>query len=327
MTMVTIANTSTMTRHEWLELRKKGIGGSDASVVAGLNKYKSPFMLFLEKTGQVEADEIFETDEDGAFISGSEAAYFGTKDEAAVAAEFSLRTKLKVRRDNRMMAHKDHPWMIANIDRRVVGTNEILECKIASEYLKGEWEGDDLPQEYYIQGMHYLAVTGAEAVWFAVKIGGNKFVYKRIERDEDVIENLIAIEKDFWENHVMTGNAPDIDGSDASTGFLKALYPVGETGAEIELPDEAEPLIEQYHNASEQLDLYKKQKAEAENKLKAFVGEAEIGLAQSHLIEWKTVKARETLDSKALRAEHPDIYTKFVKVGKPTRRFAIKEAK
>ena len=322
--MQVLANTSGMSRDEWLEMRKKGIGGSDAAVVAGLNQYKSPFTLFLEKTGQIDADDVYETDEDGAFVSGSEAAYFGSKDEEAVAAEFALRTKLKVRRDNRMMAHKDYPWMLANIDRRIVGTNEILECKTASEYLKGEWEGDDLPQQYYIQGMHYLAVTGAKAVWFAVKIGGNKFVYKRIERDDEVIADLIAIEKDFWENHVMTGFAPQIDGSDASTNFLAKMFK-GEPNSEAYLDGEADELIQELEEAKESKKQIDELVKMYENRLKQKLGDVEVGKASGHLVTWKAVSSNR-VDSKLLKAEYPEIYEAVVKTS-TSRRFAIKKLK
>lgn len=322
--MQVIANTNGMSRDEWLAMRKNGLGGSDAAVVAGLNQYKSPFTLFLEKTGQIDADDVYETDEDGAFLSGSEAAYFGSKDEEAVAAEFALRTKLKVRRDNRMMAHKDHPWMLANIDRRVVGTNEILECKTASEYLKGEWEGDDLPQQYYIQGMHYLAVTGAKAVWFAVKIGGNKFIYKRIERDDEVIANLIAIEKDFWENHVVTGFAPPIDGSDASTNFLAKMFK-GNPDSEMLLDVEADQLIQELEEAKDSKKQIDELVKMYENRLKQKLGDVETGKASTHLVTWKSVSSSR-VDSKLLKSEYPDIYEAVVK-SSASRRFIIKKLK
>ena len=322
--MKVLANTATMTRDEWLQMRKQGLGGSDSAVVAGLNQYKSPFTLFLEKTGQIDADDVYETDDDGAFVSGSEAAYFGNKDEEAVAAEFSLRTKLKVRRDNRMMAHDEYPWMIANIDRRIVGTNEILECKTASEYLKGEWDGDDLPQQYYIQGMHYLAVTGAKAVWFAVKIGGNKFIYKRIERDEEVINNLIEIEKDFWENHILTGYAPQIDGSDASSNFLSNMFK-GEPGTETVLDSTADELIRELEEAKESKKQLDELVKSYENRLKQMLGDTETGKAKNHVVTWKSVSSNR-VDSKLLKTEYPDIYQAVVKES-TSRRFNVKQIK
>ena len=70
-----------------------------------------------------------------------------------------------------------------------------------------------------------MAVTGYEAWWIAVLIGGNKFVYKKIERDEDIIQYLVNMERDFWLNHVEKDVPPMFDGSEASTQLLKQMYP------------------------------------------------------------------------------------------------------
>ena len=107
--------------------------------------------------------------------------------------------------------------MLANVDRLIVGERIGLECKSASEYLKKDWEGEE--DCAYFQCQHYMAVTGYEAWWIAVLIGGNKFVYKKIERDEDIIQYLINMERDFWLNHVEKDEPPMFDGSEASTSY------------------------------------------------------------------------------------------------------------
>lgn len=314
--VIALANVSGMSREEWLEMRRNGIGGSDISAIAGLNKYKSAMSVYLDKVGETKIED-----------TTGEAAYWGNVLEDVVAREFQSQTDYKVRRDNRMLAHPEHPFMIANLDRVLVGKKEILECKTSSAYRLKEWEADEIPAEYILQVMHYLAVTGYEAAWIAVLVGGQKFIYKRIERDEEMIQYIIEIASDFWNNHVIKRVPPAYDGSKASSDLLGRMFPTAEQGSEAELPDDAEKWIEQYKKTSEQLDELKVQKTEAENKLKALIGGAEIGIAQNHFVEWKTVKARETIDSKKLRLEHPEIYTQCIKVGKPTRRFAIKEAK
>ena len=106
-------------------------------------------------------------------------AYFGNVLEEVVAQEFAKRTGLKVQRRNAILQHPAYPWMLANVDRLIVGERIGLECKTASEYLKKEWEGEEIPVTYLLQCQHYMAVTGYEAWWIAVLIGGNKFVYKR----------------------------------------------------------------------------------------------------------------------------------------------------
>lgn len=88
--------------------------------------------------------------------------------------------------------------MVANIDRKIVGQNAILECKTANQYLLKEWEDEEIPASYLLQVQHYLAVTGADRGYIAVLVGGQKFIWKEVPRDEELIEMIIQLEKDFW---------------------------------------------------------------------------------------------------------------------------------
>ena len=298
MAMVIAANTRDMTREQWLEERRKGIGGSDAAAIAGLSRYRSPIQVYMEKLGLIEPPEE------------NEAMYWGKKLEDIVAEEFSIRTGLKVRRRNAILQHPEHPFMLANVDRLIVGKSEGLECKTTSAYREDEWKDDEIPWEYAIQCHHYMAVTGYSAWWIAVLIGGNKFVYKRIERDEEIIRNLIKIESDFWNNHVLKQIPPDPDGSDASTEILKQLYPES-NGETIELPPDVESLIEQYEQAREEEKAAAERKREAENKIKAIMGEYEKGYWKDRKITWKTMTTYR-FDTKLFQKEHPDLYQKYV---------------
>lgn len=316
MNAIPIADTKDMSREEWLELRRNGIGGSDIAGILGLNKYKSPMGVYLDKVGESPHED--ET---------SEAAYWGNMLEEVVAQEFGTRTGLEVGNDTRMLSHPDYPFLIANLDRIVVGKPEIIECKTSSAYRAKEWEGEQVPMEYLIQVMHYLAVTGYERAHIAVLIGGQRFVHKTVERDDELIELMIDAASNFWNNHVLPKVPPPFDGSNASVTLIGAMFPQAENESETELPDEAEALIEQYREATDRMDAAKTDKLDAENKLKALIGNAEIGLGRNHIVEWKNVKARETVDARQLLIDHPDIVEKYRKVGNPTRRFSIKEVK
>ena len=145
-----LVSTADMPYEDWLEYRKQGIGGSDASVVCGISRYKSPVELWMEKTGQLPAQEA------------GEAAYWGTQLEALVRAEFTKRTGIEVKQIKQLLQSEDHPFMLANLD----GICEvpdvgpcIFEAKTASAYKAGEWE-DTIPDEYALQLAHYMAVTG-----------------------------------------------------------------------------------------------------------------------------------------------------------------------
>lgn len=309
MAMTIEAVTKGLTREEWLKIRRRGIGGSDAAAIAGLSRYRSPVKVYMEKLGLIE-----DTEE-------NEAMYWGTKLEDVVAEEFSLRTGLKIRRKNAILKHPEHEFMLANVDRLIVGKREGLECKTSSAYKAGEWEGDEIPWEYALQCYHYMAVTGYDAWWIAVLIGGNRFVYKRIERDENIIANLIKIESDFWNNHVVKRIPPDPDGSDASSEFLKQMYP-DSNGEIIEFPSDVESLIEQYEQAKEDEKAAAERKAEAENKIKALMGDYETGYWKDRKITWKSLTTNR-FDTKRFQKDHPDLYRQYVNETS-FRRFSIK---
>lgn len=313
---VVLANTVNMPREEWLELRRRGIGGSDAAAIAGLNRWRSPVAVWLEKTGQVEPEEP------------GEAAYWGAKLEDIVAEEFAQRTGFKIRRRNAILAHPEYPFMIANVDRIIVDKehgNGILECKTTSEYRKDEWAGGKIPDEYMIQVQHYLAVTGYGYAYIAVLIGGNKFHYQRIERDDELIGYLIKIERDFW-RLVEENTPPPMDGSAAATELLARLYPTAQPDSCINLPPEAEELIAEYEAAKAEETAAAERRQAAENKLKALLGEHEVGLIGGvPRVVWKTV-TQSRVDTKRLRAEHPEIYEKYATTS-TYRRFMLKAAK
>ncbi|MFY0190341.1 YqaJ viral recombinase family protein [Bacillus cytotoxicus] len=306
-----LINTLNMDHKQWLQARTQGIGGSDVSAIVGLNKWKSAVQVFLEKTQVIKKED-----------EQSEAAYFGNVLEEVVAKEFSKRTNLKVQRRNAILQHPEYPWMLANVDRLIVGQQIGLECKTASEYLKKEWEDEEVPDAYLLQCQHYMAVTGYEAWWIAVLIGGNKFVYKKIERDEEIIQYIIDIEKDFWLNHVEKNEPPMFDGTEASTELLKHLYPKSVEDSFISLGRDEEILIEARDQVDREIKDLKEQKAEYENKLKAKLGENEAGRTEKYTVYWKTYSSK-LFDSKRFSKEHPELFQKYTKET-TSRRFSVK---
>ncbi|MGE8079055.1 YqaJ viral recombinase family protein [Peribacillus loiseleuriae] len=305
-------STRDMSRMEWLEERTKGIGGSDAGIILGLNKYRTAFELWLEKTGQVTPQEI-----------DNEAIYWGNEMENVVAKEFEKRTDKKVRRTNFMYTHPEYPFIKANVDRMVVGESALLECKTASAYLAKEWESDEIPATYLVQVQHYLGVTGKKKGYIAVLVGGNKFIWKEVERDEELINMIFSAEKHFWEFHVLQGIPPELDGSSAAEKYLKEKYDRAEKDKEIILPSDYKEYLSQYEKIKADEKLIKSAKTEIENKIKAELKGAETGLVDSFLVSWKN-QSQSRVDTKTLKEKFPDIYREVLKETN-FRKFAVKE--
>ncbi|MFP3683945.1 YqaJ viral recombinase family protein [Bacillus sp. SIMBA_026] len=308
------ASTADMSRDEWLLERRKGIGGSDASVVLGLNKWRTAFELWLDKTGQVPVSE-----------SASEAAYFGSILEDIVAKEFEVRSGKKVRRKKSMLKHPEYDFILANVDRMIVGEKAILECKTTSEYNLKEWENDEIPADYIVQVQHYLGVLGPEykKAYFAVLIGGNKFVWKEIERDDELIEMIFTAEVEFWNTSVLGGVAPALDGSSAAEEYLKKRYAETESNKVIDLTAVNRERIKQYLQLKESIAELQLQAKELENQIKHEMKEAEYGFIGNYQTSWKPVITNR-IDTNKLKEQFPDVYEKVTKEVQ-YRRFGIKE--
>ncbi|MBX5476777.1 MAG: YqaJ viral recombinase family protein [Clostridia bacterium] len=290
-----------MSRKEWLEWRRMGIGSSDAPAVAGVDAYRTPMAVWLEKTGQVELED-----------EQSEAAYWGSVLEDVVAREFARRTGYKVRRRLAILQHPRHPFMLANLDRVVTDDapgRALLEVKTTSAYANG-WSEDRVPDRVMVQVQHQLAVTGYERAYVAVLIGGQRYQHYRIDRDDQLISDLIRIERDFW-RLVETRTPPEWDGSDAAAELLKRLYPEAEAGKTVALPAEAEELLRAYDEAKRAEAEAAERRKEAENRLKALLGSAETGTVGDRRVIWRNVVQRR-LDSKRLQAERPDVYEAYL---------------
>ena len=289
-----------MSREEWLRWRTKGIGGSDVSVIAGVNPFRSIFQLWLEKTGQVEPEE---TENDNT--------HFGNVLEPVVKREFSKRTGLKVRAKRALLQSEEYPFMLADLDGVIYenGKMNLFEAKTASAYKQEIWE-KGIPEEYVLQVQHYMAVTGAEKTYLAALVGGNRFYWKVVRRDEQKIAEIIALEKAFWEENVLAGKEPVPDGSGATTDFLNEKY-ASSNGNTILLPEEALGLCRRYEELSGQLNELQDKKDAVSNQLKNFLKNNESGVIGEYRVTWKQVTSM-TFDKKRLERENHALYEEYL---------------
>lgn len=297
--MKVLTKTSNLTKQEWLKVRTQGIGGSDVSVIAGINPYKSIFQLWLEKTGTIEPEE-----------TESDYAHFGTVLEPIVRNEFMEQTGIKVRMKKCIMQHEKYPYIICNLDGVIYENGEmnIFEAKTASAYKLKDWE-EGIPSEYQLQIQHYMAITGAKKTYIAALIGGNRFIYHIVDRDEELIELIIEMEKQFWEN-VVNNIPPQIDGSTATSNYLDQKYQNCVSNS-IELPNDTEKLLDDYDLVNEEIKNLTEKKNQITNTLKGLLGENEKGIVNSRVVKWSSI-TKATFDSKKLKQEMEDIYEKYL---------------
>ena len=309
--MKRLVSTLNLSHEEWLRYRKRGIGGSDAGAICGLNPYVTAMQVYHDKT----SDTADDTD--------NEAMRQGRDLEEYVSQRFMEATGKKVRRANAIFYNEDNPFMLANVDRLLVGEDAGLECKTASPYMADKWKDGEIPMHYQIQCHHYMAVCDTRAWYIAVLIYGKEFKFHKIERDEDIITDLIQIEKDFWENNVLGHTLPAPDGSKAAdtviSNYFKETKPVS-----ILLPPSFDGMLEHRQDLVSAIDEMKKEKKQIEQELKLYMGKAETAENDQFKVSWKPVDSSR-VDGNKLKEEQPEIYAKYQETIH-SRRFTINAA-
>lgn len=321
---------------ERLEERRQGIGGSDAAVILGLSPYKTALDLYQEKLGLVDPPDL----------AGNDAVHFGNVLENVVAEEFARRTRLKVRRNNQLLVHPEHPFLLANIDRGVVGrpmgVKCGLECKTAGTWaarpeLWGEgatfdWDSqgninivqfdDQVPDWYLLQSAHYMAVTDSDLWFLAVLIGGQDFRVYTLRRDRDLEDIIVRRESEFWRNHVERQVPPP----PSSVADIMALYP-RDNGASIVAPAEIVEACEEAKALQGEIKAREIRLSELKDQIRTAIGpNAEILLdsGSKPLATWKTRAIADGFDKKRLALEHPDLYQQYTTTGNTTRVLLLK---
>lgn len=300
-----------MTHEQWLRLRKTGIGGSDAGAVCGLNPYSSAMKVFQDKT----SSEVEVTD--------NESMRIGRDLEDYVARRFMEATGLKVRKSNYMYRSRKYPWMLADVDRLMAGEDAGLECKTASAYSADKWADGNIPLHYVMQCYHYMAVTGKRSWYIAVVILGKGFVYHKLVWDDELIQNLIAIEDIFWNQHVVTGVIPSPDGSKVCDEVIASYFPNAKKKESIPLVGFDEKLKRREEILGFISELQEEQK-QIEQEVKMFMQEHELAGSDCYQVSWKNMESTK-LDTKRIKDEMPQIYKDYGKVSH-YRRFEVKAA-
>jgi len=300
-----------LTGEEWLAVRKKGIGGSDAGAICGLNPYVSPMNVYLDKT-----TETIDLEDNEAMRQGRDL-------EDYVARRFEEATGKKVRRSNVIYRNQERPFMLANVDRMIVGEHVGLECKTASAYSADKWKDGEVPAHYQLQCYHYMAVTGAMAWYIAVVILGQEFKYVKIPRDETLINDLISIEERFWTENVVPRKMPDPDGSKVCDEVLEQYFHTAKGDSVIPLigfdkklmrREEITHLIEKMEQEQRQID----------QEIKLYMQDHERAVSDHYRVSWTNTNTAR-LDVKRIKEERPDLYQEFVQRS-GSRRFSIRAA-
>ena len=308
-----VVRVTEITHEQWLAFRRSGIGGSDASTVVGLNPYSSLFYLYNDKLNLLPERE------------DSEAMRQGRDLEQYVAERWMERTGKRCRRNNTMWRSAEHPCMLADIDREIVGENAGLECKTTSVYNRADFAAGNIPPTYYVQCMHYMAVMGYDRMYLAVLVLNSGFYDFVIERDEAEIAALTTQEASFWQR-VIEHDPPPPDGSEATQDALQKLYP-RECPQEytLQLFGQADSTLAELDSLQKTIRDLKTLAEEKKALVMAEMGDAPLAETNRYSISWR-IQNRTGIDTQALKRDHPEIYKEYTKTTQ-TRIFRTKKKK
>ena len=294
-------NTLGMSREEWLAHRKNGIGGSEVAALLGASPYKTAYDVWLDKTNRKD-----DSDEVGA----KEAVQWGNILETPIADEYANRTGNKVARVNKMMFH-ENGIMFANIDRRIVGQNRILEVETAGLRVAHQWGGDgtdQIPDWYLLQVQHYLSVTGAEGADVAALIGGQELRIYHIERDNEIIAMLEKAVEKFWP-HVVFDTPPT---NPPSVDHAKALWGVKPAILDSVEKEDAEEVVNSIKSIQAEIKELQAKEKEAKGLLADMIGEHEAVTCKGKVVATWKHQVSNRFNAKKLKEEQPDIHAQYV---------------
>lgn len=331
-----LVDTEGLTNEQWLDYRRKGIGGSDCAAIMGCSPFTTLRDLYYDKRGI----QPVMAEENRNWVQ----LEVGHRLEELVARIFSRKTGLEVYPIRKMFRHPLYPFMLADVDffiRLPNGKTGILECKTTNYNNQDKWANDGTPINYEYQGRHYMAVMNLDEVYFACLYGNseNEFFIRHMERDLDIEEELIAEEENFWKECVQKGiEPPYTEKPDLVLASIRRhVGPADKDAATVRLSMPLQRNLESYL-------LLKAEKSELDAKSKKL--EEQMKNCYAEVIQEMGVSCQGTLtDGKSvytvkyspqyrtgvskdglerLKANHPDIYDDYVSTNE-IRIFSVKK--
>lgn len=316
-----------MPEEEWLEFRKNGIGGSDAGTIIGVNKYNSAYALWAERVGLVERE-----------FTGNDATDWGNELELPTARMYAKKHNKAVVEWPVILVSEENPFMFANLDFLLVEPSEefragtvttwrfnyappnvlgILEVKttgIASPGTPHLWRNGGIPLGYQLQTIHYGIVTGwHDNITFAALVAGEGLQVRHLEWDEEIAENLVIAEQQFWDL-VISKTPPPVDGSEATESAQQSMYGRHEPGKGYEGGSALMELWQEFEAAKREADEADARRKALRARVIELVGNSEYATVNGDVIlTYRTSKDSEVLDTDRFKREAPEIFELYKK--------------
>ncbi len=290
--------------HDWLELRKKGLTGTDIAAIAGESPYESALSVYANKLSMLPPK------------AENEAMAVGTFMEDPITSLWLKRNPdAKVRKVPYVLQHQDHDWMLGNIDRHIIAPSEgVLEIKCVGPNAMRGWGSEDepkIPTQYHLQVMWYLMVCGLRDCRIAALLGGTQLIERVVTYDKEMAEAIMEISHQFWFDHIKKGVPPAIDDSQATTTALSGMF-ANPQERELVIPN-LSPWLQRYDVVTAKIKELEKEKEGITNNLKAMIGDqCVVASCLDRSVSWKPTTTNR-FDTKTFKTDYPALYERYTK--------------
>jgi putative phage-type endonuclease len=292
-----------MPHDEWLRYRSQSIGASDAAAALGLSRYKTPYDLYLEKTGEAEPDDL----------TDNEAVELGLLAEPMIATLYERRTGRNVQPVRAILQHPEHDYLTCNLDGRVIGDERLVEKKTAGftsrGFIDAEWgeDGtDQIPTHHFVQAQAQLAVTGFAVNDVAALLAGIGFRIYTIPRDDAFIQLMIEALAEFWSYVQRREPPPATTYEDVCKRFPQHVC------LPIEADDATTAAYRALLEAKQRIKAAEADEKRAQDAISSFLAEHDtLTIAGQPALTFRSQPARR-FDVKAFEAAHPDLHAAFM---------------
>lgn len=290
--------------------RSKGIGGSEVAAILGMDKYNSPYKVWLTKTGREQPEPENKFMRAGIIL------------ESAIADFFQKETNYRVFKSSAksvLYTHPKHKFAIGIPDRFYQARKKIgrgtLECKNTQMQL------DEIIDSWFCQLQWYLGVTGTMYGAIAWLERGVDFKYKEYEFNSEFFDWMIERVGKFWNENVLK----QIEPAPICVEDIQMIYEHSAAGKTIEATEELVAAHKKISTIKSAIKELEKESAQLEEAVKLSMLDAEIIAENGNpLFTWKSSKPIQSFDKSTFKKDNPELYSKY-QIEKPgIRRFLIK---
>jgi putative phage-type endonuclease len=268
------------------EIRRRGIGGSEVAAILGLSRFRTPYVVWLDKMGLL------------APQPSSKRMLFGQFAEAAILKAYAHETHCELMTDHKSARHPERPWMVATADALVVGERRGVDAKMIAWDQSPRWPptAAEIPDEYVLQCWHYADFFGYDGWDLAVSVAGEFPRIYTVPLDREAQTVVAKRVEAWWRRHIVNGEEPPMDASPVIAAYLQQAHPTHKRPDLRNATDEEIAILREYEQVRIEQKAIEEERTVLENQLRKAVGDREGLTWFGGKFTWRKTRDRKITD-------------------------------